>query len=395
MEDLRALVRPAVAGATRYDPGPTLEELSSRFGVTELVKLNWNESLFPPLPGVEEAIGRERERLWMYPEQAYADLRLALGGWLGIEPGAIVPAHGIQALVGSVAQVFLSPGDLVVTAKPTYGLYRQVVRAAGATLVEVPVDSSFGLDLPAMARAARDRGASMVIVCDPNNPTGRTVGAGAWQDFLEALPPRCVVAVDEAYVDFLALPRRDARVADVLAGAPVVLLRTFSKLFGLAGLRLGYAIVHPDLADCFDAVQEPFNLNRAALAAGLAALAAPGAVEARRQEVVACRTRLEAGLGAAGFAVVASDANFVLVGLDGPGSGRGRALETYVTSDTDFAAAMIRRGLVPRAGSEFGLAGWLRITVGPVAMMDRVVEAMVAARADLARHAGGGDAQTD
>ena len=160
------------------------------------------------------------------------------------------------------------------------------------------------LDLEAMAEAAK--GSKLVFVCDPNNPTGDTLAPGEWGRFLDAVPDGCLVAVDEAYADYLAPHERPERIRDVASGRPVVVLRTFSKLFGIAGLRLGYAIVHPALVPCLDAVQEPFNLNRPALAAGMACLSDAAAVEARRKEVVAAHDGSALALDRAGFACARS-----------------------------------------------------------------------------------------
>jgi histidinol-phosphate aminotransferase len=372
---LRDLVRPQLREAEVYDPGPTLADLAARYRVPSLAKLNWNENLFGPIAGVEEAIQAELPNIWMYPEQAYADFRAGVAAQLGATADMVVPGHGIQALLMATMQVFLAPGDIVVTGRPTYGLYGQAARAVDARVVRVPVRPDLQLDLPAMAQAAHEAEAKMIIVCDPNNPTGQLLPEAEWHGFLSQVPPGCVVVVDEAYIDFSERGRRDLRVADVAQGAPVVLLRSFSKLYGLAGLRLGYALVHPDLAPCFDAVQEPFNVNRAALAAGQACLAHSEAVERRRREVVTARLHLEAGLVAHGYPVWPSAANFVLTALAADPNHPDSRLD-----DVGFVAELVRRGFVPRAGSEFGMAGHLRITVGPVPVMDRLLDAMEEAR---------------
>jgi histidinol-phosphate aminotransferase len=375
---LRDLVRSNLRDAEAYDPGPTLAELAARYNVPNLAKLNWNENLFGPLPGLEDALTAEADHLWMYPEQAYTAFRRAIADGLGVEPEMVVPGHGIQALLLAAMQVFLNPGDTVVTAQPTYGLYAQAVRAVDGRLVRVPVDDRLQLDLEGMAASARETRAKMVIVCDPNNPTGQLIDPTDWALFLKALPDGCVVLADEAYIDFSERSRRDLRIADVRAGAPVVLLRSFSKLYGLAGLRLGVALVHPDLAPCFDVVQEPFNVNRAALAAGRATLAAAAAVERRRREVVAARGHLEEALGARGFRVWPSATNFVLTALTQSGNGGATLLD-----DARFVAELVRRGFVPRAGHEFGMRGHLRITVAPIDVMDGVVAAMEDVRVAL------------
>lgn len=366
MTDLRSLARAALRSVAAYDPGPSIAELEARYGVSGLVKLNWNEDLFGLLPGVAEAVTAELERASLYPEQAYSDFRELVAEWAGADPASVVPAHGIQALVLAAASVFLEPGDRVVLPKPTYGLYRQACAAAGAEVVPVPTDG-YRLDLAAMAAASR--GAKAVFVCDPNNPTGDALSPEEWRELTSMVAEDCVTVVDEAYADYLSSAERPSRVADVASGRPVVLLRTFSKLFGIAGLRLGYAVVHPELVPCFDAVQEPFNVNRLALAAGRACLAMPEEVEARRLEVVEARERFAKALAEIGIPSWPSSANFVLAEPGG--------------DDGAWYEGLVRRGFLVRPGSEFGLPGHLRITIGPNDLMDAVVAAMAAVREEL------------
>jgi histidinol-phosphate aminotransferase len=361
------LVRPSLLGLEPYRPGPSLSELREEHGLDEIAKLNWNEDLFGPLPGALDAVVSELGRAWMYPEQAYSDLRAAVAGWLGLRPGQIVPAHGIQALIATVARVFVRDGDRVVVPQPTYGLYAQVSAAAGADIVSVP-SPDLRLDLEALAAAARTHRARLAWVCDPNNPTGSLVARDEWEGFLAGLSEGTVAVVDEAYREYADPGRRVAREQDVESGRPVVLLRTFSKIFGLAGLRLGYAVVDEELGAYLDVVQEPFNVNRAALAAGRACLARPELVEERRLESAAARALLAGLVAEAGMVPVPSEANFVLVRVDPD------------IDDVELAEVLVRRGLLVRPGSEFGLAGHVRITVGPPPLMERVAGELADAR---------------
>jgi histidinol-phosphate aminotransferase len=356
LTDWSSLVRPSLVGLEPYRPGPSLSELRKEHGLDEIAKLNWNEDLFGPLPGALDAVKDELVNAWMYPEQAYSDLREAIAGWLQLPPEAIVPAHGIQALIAAVAHAFIREGDAVVIPQPTYGLYAQVSAGAGAHVVRVP-NREYRLDLPALAEAARMENARLVWVCDPNNPTGSLIEPGEWAEFVDALPGGTAAVVDEAYREYADPDKRVAREPDVLNGRPVVVLRTFSKIFGLAGLRLGYAVAHPELAPFLDVVQEPFNVNRAALAAGRACLAHPGRVEERRRESSGARTLLASLLADAGIESLPSQANFLLVNVGG--------------DDAALAGELIVRGFLVRPGSEFGLDGWVRVTVGPPPLMER------------------------
>jgi histidinol-phosphate aminotransferase len=366
--DWERVARPSLVGLEPYRPGASLEELKEAYGLDEIVKLNWNEGLEGPFPGVDEAVAAELERAWIYPAEAYSGLREAVAGWLGTTPARIVPAHGIQALIATVVHAFLEPGDTVVLTRPTYGLYATTSAAAGARVVEVPADDHRH-DVDALAAAAREHDARLVWLCDPNNPTGALVEPDEWERLLAGIPDRCAVVVDEAYVEYVAPELRIDRLRDVEAGLPVIVLRTFSKIFGLAGLRLGYALVDESLAAMVDVVLEPFNVNRAALAAGRASLERIDLLDVRRLANEAGRERLAELLREAGAAPVPSQANFVLVDVG--------------VDDVALTDALARRGFLVRAGSEFGLPGHVRITTGPVPLMERVAGEVADAREQL------------
>jgi len=363
-------VRPSVIGRDPYDPGPSYSAVKAEHGLDELAKLNWNEDLFGLFPGVAEAVVAELPNIWAYPEQAYADFRGSVAGWVGTDPERIVPAHGIQALVASLAAACVEPGTTVVVGRPSYGLYAQVCAAAGAAVERVPARADHALDLEGMAAAARRTGARIVWVCDPNNPTGTLAARDEWEAFLDALPDGCFAVADEAYADFVPEELRLGRERDVEVGRPVVVLRTFSKLFGLAGLRLGFAVCDPAVRGFLDVVTEPFGVNRAALAAGRAVLDRPDEIEARRARAIAARTLLQELLSAAAMTPVPSAANFVLahVGVDA----------------RRLAGLLVPLGYLVRPGTEYGLPEHVRVTIGPEPQMRGVVAAMAEVRAALA-----------
>jgi histidinol-phosphate aminotransferase len=366
--DWSRVVRPSLIGLEPYRPGASLEELKEAYGLDEIVKLNWNEGLEGPFPGVREAVDAELERAWIYPAEAYADLRESVAGWLDTTPERIVPCHGIQAMITTVVHAFVEKGDVVVQTSPTYGLYATTSAAAGARVVEVP-NRGLRHDVDALAAAAREHDARLVWLCDPNNPTGSLMTREEWQRLLAGIPDRCAIVVDEAYVEYVDPELRIDRVRDVEAGLPVLVMRTFSKIFGIAGLRLGYAIVDGPLAAMIDVVLEPFNVNRAALAAGRASLGHVDIVETRRLANEAGRERLSELLRSAGAHPHPSQANFVLVDVG--------------VDDLALTEGLARRGFLVRAGSEFGLTGFVRITTGPLPLMERVAQEVVAARAEL------------
>jgi histidinol-phosphate aminotransferase len=364
-----ALVRPPLREIGAYGPGPSLDELMERHGLAAVDKLNWNEGLWGPLPGVLDAVAAALDQSWAYPEHAYNALREAIAAEIGVPAEQVLPGHGIQALILTLVNAFVGLGDRVVVPAPTYGLYAQACRVAGATVERVP-SPDLRLDLDAIAAAVRRSGARMAWICDPNNPTGLRVEAAEWRAFLDAVGPDCVVVADEAYMDYVAPLERVRREHDVADGRRVVILRTFSKIFGLAGLRLGYLLADPGLVHYLQAVQEPFNVNRAALAAGEASLGRAGEVARRRELAIAARERLARRLAVGGMAPVPSSANFVLADLGG-------------VDDLELADRLLRRGILVRPGSELGLPGWARITVAPAAVMDRAAAALLETRLEL------------
>jgi histidinol-phosphate/aromatic aminotransferase/cobyric acid decarboxylase-like protein len=275
-----------------------------------------------------------------------------------------VPVHGIQGLTLALVSAFIDVGDTVIIPRPTYGLYAQACEAAGAAVVRVDNAPSLALDLPAIAAAAADHHAKLAWVCDPNNPTGLRLEQAEWDAFLDALPPGCIAIADEAYRDYIDPEQRVDRLADIRAGRPVIVLRTFSKIFGLAGLRLGYMFVDASLAQLIDSVLEPFNVNRAALSAGLASLRRTELLPARREEVKRARARLAAALGHSQVRALPSAANFVLLELG--------------DDDLRVGDALAREGMLVRPGSEFGLAGFARVTTGEEALMETVGEHIAA-----------------
>jgi histidinol-phosphate aminotransferase len=353
-----ALLRRSVIGVGPYVPGASAAEVKQQLGRQDLIRLNWNENLFGPLPGVLDEVTADLDTVWAYPEEAYDQLRQDIAHWTGADPAQLIPGHGIQALTIALVATFIEPGDAVIIPRPTYGLYAQACAVAGAHVVRVDNASSLALDLDAVAAAAHQHRAKLVWICDPNNPTGLRLTRADWSALLDALPDGCLAIADEAYHDYIEPDERVDRLADIRAGRPVVVLRTFSKIFGLAGLRLGYLIADAGLAPHIDSVQEPFNVNRAALSAGIGSLRRTSMLPDRRAQVRRARGLLTAPLRDTAIRALPSDANFVLLDLG--------------ADDLKVADTLARDGILVRAGSEFGLPGYVRVTTGEDELMDRV-----------------------
>jgi histidinol-phosphate aminotransferase len=305
-----ARLRPDLVGLPVYVPGKT---------VPGSIKLASNETVFGPLPSVRMAIERATDSVNRYPDSACVQLKAALAKHLSSASSADVAPEQVAIGCGSVSlcqqlvQITASAGDEVVMGWRSFELYPPQVQVAGATAVKVPL-TDHTYDLYAMLAAVTDR-TRLIFVCNPNNPTSTVVDPDALARFVEAVPSHIVIAIDEAYVEYI----RDGMVPDSLelarARSNVVVLRTFSKAYGLAGLRVGYAVGHPDLITALDKVFVPFSVTGISQAAAIASLNAADELLARTDAVVAERSRVAAALRDAGFSVPPTQANFVWLPL--------------------------------------------------------------------------------
>ena len=307
---MTARLRPELAGLPVYVPGKT---------VPGSIKLASNETVLGPLPSVRAAIERATDKVHRYPDNACVQLKAALAKHLSsasaadFAPEQVAVSCGSVSLCQQVIQITASAGDEVVMGWHSFELYPPMVQVAGAGAVKVPLtDHTF--DLYAMLAAVTDR-TRLIFVCNPNNPTSTVVDPDALARFVEAVPPHILIAIDEAYVEYI----RDGMLPDSLelarARGNVVVLRTFSKAYGLAGLRVGYAVGHPDLITALDQVYVPFAVTSISQAAAIASLDAAGELLARTDAVVAERSRVAAGLRDAGYTLPPSQANFVWLPL--------------------------------------------------------------------------------
>jgi histidinol-phosphate aminotransferase len=276
-------------------------------------KLSSNENPFPPLPSVMAAIADAGVDVNRYPDMYATELVEAVGTHLGVRPDEVVTGTGSVGVLGHVLAAVCEPGDEVVLPWRSFEAYPICVTVAGATGVFVPVTADGRLDLPAMAAAVTSR-TRVVLICTPNNPTGPAVRADELDAFLAAVPDDVLVVLDEAYVEFVTDPAAADGLAAFAAHDNVVLLRTFSKAYGLAGLRVGYAVARPRLAATIRAVSTPFGVSNVAQLAAVASLRAQREMAERVGELVAGRARMLDGLRAQGWDVPDSQANFVWLG---------------------------------------------------------------------------------
>jgi histidinol-phosphate aminotransferase len=303
-----ARLRPELADLPAYTPGKT---------VPGAIKIASNETVYGPLPSVRAAIEKATDTVNRYPDNGYAELRSQLAKHLS-RFGDFAPEHisvgcGSVSLCQQLVQITSTVGDEVVFGWRSFEIYPLQVRTAGATPVQVPL-TDHTYDLDAMAAAVTDR-TRLIFVCNPNNPTSTVVDPGALASFVERVSPDVLIAIDEAYIEYV----RDGLLPDsfgLVASHPnVVVLRTFSKAYGLAGLRIGYAVGDPDVMTALGKVYVPFSATSISQAAAIASLGAADELLARTDAVVAERRRVSAALRDAGYELPLSQANFVWLPL--------------------------------------------------------------------------------
>jgi histidinol-phosphate aminotransferase len=330
----------------------------------DVAMLASNESPFQPLPEVLAAAQKALVGSNRYPDPHSTELRRALAARYEIPASRVAVGNGSCDILLAAGEALLEPGAEVIYGWPSFSIYPHLAAASGARAVEVPLDADDRHDLEAMA-AEVNAATRLIIVCNPNNPTSTVVGLGSMVSFLERVPSHLPVILDEAYCEFSVAEDPDATL-DLLERFPnLVLLRTFSKVHGLCGLRVGYALCGAEeFRQAVDQVRQPFFLNAAAQAAAREALRHGDAVLDRVEKTIAARLELDEGLRDLGLEPADSQANFVWFAL---GEGRDEA---------EIVRGLSDRGVLVRAGTALGREGWLRVTVGTQAENARFVQAL-------------------
>jgi len=351
-------LRAALDALPAYTPG---RPAGAGAGVTAY-KCSSNENPYPPLPSVLEAVRDAAGSMNRYPDMAATELTAALAARLDVPPERLALGPGSVGVLGQLLAATCDAGDEVVFAWRSFEAYPILVTLAGAVPVQVPLTEGDRHDLGAMAAAITPR-TRVVLVCTPNNPTGTTVGDAELEAFLDRVPSDVLVVLDEAYLEFVTAPDSPDALAVVRSRPNVAVLRTFSKAYGLAGLRVGYAVAHEPVAEALRKAAIPFGVNSLAQAAAVASLEAVDELGVRVKELVAERERVVAALREQGWRLPDAQANFVWFGLG---------------ADTSaFAAACHEAGLTVRPYGHDGV----RATIAEREANDRLIEVAGAFRA--------------
>jgi histidinol-phosphate aminotransferase len=354
-----------VQSLSPYVPGKPIEELQRELGLADIIKLASNENPFGPSPRALDAMRRALEDTWLYPDGSGHVLKQKLAARLGVQPDRITLGNGSNDVLVLLAEAFLEPGLEAIYSQYAFAVYPIVVQAAGATALVTPATPPdapmpLGHDLAAMAKAITPR-TRLVFVANPNNPTGTWVPARQLREFIAGVPPHALVVLDEAYFEYTGgLDLQNG--IDWLADHPnLVVVRTFSKAYGLAGVRVGYAVSHPSVADMLNRVRQPFNVSVVGLAGAAAALEDKAHLEKAVHVAVTERARVAARLQERGTTVLPSAGNFLLL---------------HAGADArDRFDRLLRKGVIVRPVGNYQLPEHLRVTLGTKEQNDRFLSA--------------------
>lgn len=346
--DFRKLAREEIRDLPVYNPGMDIDDVKERYGVEEVIKLASNENPAGPSPLAVEAIGRAAEDLSLYPDGACSALRRRLSEKLGVPPECLFFGNGTDEIIDLIFLAFFNPGDMALMGDPTFSSYFLSGMTVGARIVYVPLkDFSHH---PEEMLGAVDGSTKALFVGTPHNPTGTICTTDEFERILTGLPPEVILVWDEAYYEYVDDPEYPQSIPYLERYPNLVVLRTFSKIYGLAGLRVGYAVADPRVVDMLERVRPPFNVNRLAQEAALAALEDTDHLERCRKMNVEGRRYLAEELQRLGLRPVPTQANFILFRYD------------HLTDD--LAGRLLEKGIIVRDGAALGYPGYIRLTIG-------------------------------
>ncbi len=359
-----------IAAIVPYPPGKPQDELEREYGITESIKLASNENSWGPSPRAVAAIEQMLSGLHRYPDGSSYYLTRALAKWVGMEPEQIILGNGSNEVIEFLVKAFVQAGDEVITSHPSFLMYQKFVQVRGGTNIVIEL-RDMEHDLEAIAAAVTDR-TRLIFLDNPNNPCATLISKNRFAEFLTQLPQDVIVVLDEAYVDFVD-PEERIDVPGLIKhsdGIPaVVALRTFSKAFGLAGLRVGFGIMHADIASLLHRVRQPFNINLPGQVGALAALDDQDHYDTTMNGTRDGREWLMQQVLALGCRPYPSYTNFFLIDV------RGDATALY--------EAMLHEGVIVRSMKAYGYPNFIRITVGTKEENMRFIKALTTSLQDL------------
>lgn len=359
-EFIKNKARPQIFNLKPYVPGKPIEEVQRELGIDDIIKLASNENPLGPSPLGQKAFSEVVDKLHIYPDANCFRLKQKLSRMLDCNPQDLLVGNGSDELLKLLAETFLNPGDEIIFAQPSFAEYEFTATIMGATSVKVPL-IDFKHDLNAMLAAITPR-TKMLYICNPNNPTGTIVTAEEIDSFMSRVPQDVLIIFDEAYYEYVESPSYASGIKYVKEGRNAVVLRTFSKIYGLAALRVGYGVTTPDIAAAVERVTEPFNVNTPAQVAAAAALDDKEHLEQSRKVNQTGKKYLYEEFEKLQLKYLKTDANFIFV-------------DTGKDSQEVFQE-LLKKGVIIRSGDIFGYPTYIRVTVGSEKENVRFIEGL-------------------
>lgn len=355
---IKAKARPEIFNLKPYVPGKPIEEVKRELGIEDIIKLASNENPLGPSPKATDAIQETLKNMHFYPDSNSYDLKKKINALTEQDEAGIMVGNGSDELLKLIAETFLSPGDEVILAQPTFSEYEFTATIMGAKCVKIPLNAGFTHDLEAMEKAITEK-TKIIYVCNPNNPTGTVVTESELDEFMEIVSNDILVIFDEAYIEYVNNPEFISGLKYLNQGRNVIILRTFSKIYGLAGLRIGYGLTKPEIAGAIKRITEPFNVNLLAQIGAVAAIEDTEHVEKSRQMNNLGSEYLYKEFAAMGLNYVKTEANFIFVDT-------GRDCR-------EVFAKLLQLGVIVRTGDIFGFPTFIRVTIGSLEENNRFI----------------------
>lgn len=361
---LKTGVRKAIEFVNPYVAGKTIEEVKSAYGLDEIIKLGSNENPYGPFTNAKQAMIDEVSQVFMYPDNTYEELKSLLAMQNGLESDQVAISHGAGGMLETLAKTFIEVGDDVIIPKQTYGLYREISKVMGGNIVESEVDSNYCIDLEDIISKVNDN-TKLIWLCNPNNPTGTLMEEEKFEKLLSCIPKQCWIVMDEAYREFADESLMINSLEYIAHGANLIVVRTLSKAYGLAGVRIGYALADKEMIQIIDTVAEPFNANRIGLAGALATIKKDKKeYEEKLCAIITERDRVAAELKKLGMNCIVTHTNFIFFETGKEASALGEEF--------------LKRGIIVRPCGGWSYPEAIRVTIGTPYENQRFLEEMKA-----------------
>lgn len=357
---IKRKARPEVFTLKPYVPGKPIEDVKRELGLEDIIKLASNENPLGSSPKAIDAVEKCLQQMHLYPDANCFNLKKRLAAVTDIDEAGILIGNGSDEILMLLAATFLNREDEIIYAKPSFSEYEFTAKIMGAKCVEVPL-IDFTHDLNSILKAINDK-TKMVFICNPNNPTGTIVNDAEIKCFMESIPDDILVVFDEAYSEYVESNEYTSGLKYVQAGKNAIVLRTFSKIYGLAALRVGYALTTPEIAQAVEMITEPFNVNMLAQVAALAAIDDTEHVCRSKEINTAGKQFLYEEFKKLGLSYVPTEANFIFVNTG--------------KNSQDVFKAMLQKGVIIRTGDIFGYPDFIRVTIGTQAENERFVKSL-------------------